>query len=161
MKQRLSRRAWSAPHLDGRRPRLLVEDDRPALAISDFSLFREAGFEVAFCSGPGHDAQACPLLRGQPCSLVAGADVVLHGLDPNLGIAAAIRHERPELPVVIEQSRRENDGADRVPAGCVTLSYACSVNGQIAALLRAEADARHEASAGRQLRAAAEERACA
>jgi len=140
MNQRLPRRAWSAPRLAGRRPRLLVEDGHPALAISDFSLFQDAGFDVAFCSGPGNDSLACPLLRGQPCALVAGADVVLHGLDPALGIAAAIRRQRPELPVVVEQ-HREADNADAVPAGCVPLSYPCSVSGQIDALLRATAAA--------------------
>jgi len=144
MKQRVPRRAWSTPHAAGHQRRLLIEDDRPALAISDFSLFHDAGFDVAFCSGPGTDPRACPLLLGQPCSLVTGADVVLHGLDPALGIAAAIKREHPGLPVVID-SRGEADGADPVPAGCVRLSYPCSVSGQIDALLRAAASSRRAA----------------
>jgi hypothetical protein len=144
MKQRVPRRAWSAPHTAGHQRRLLIEDDRPALAISDFSLFHDAGFDVAFCSGPGTDPRACPLLLGQSCALVTGADVVLHGLDPALGIAAAIRREHPGLPVVIDQ-RGEADGADPVPAGCVRLSYPCSVGGQIDTLLRAAASARRAA----------------
>ena len=53
MKQRVPGRAWYSPGLDGRRPRMLVESDSEALAISDFSLFQQAGFDVAFCSGPG------------------------------------------------------------------------------------------------------------
>ena len=146
MKQRVPRRTWSSPGLAGRRPRLLVEDTRPALAISDFSLFQDAGFDVALCRGPGSDPGACPLLRGQQCMLVAGADVVLHGLDPGLGVAAAIRRHRPELPVVVEQPRQEPGAADPVPAGCVPLAYPCSVSGQIDALLRAEATARHTAA---------------
>jgi len=144
MKQRVHTRTWSSPGLAGRRPHLLVEDSRPALAISDFSLFQDAGFDVAFCRGPGD----CPLLRGQQCMLAAGADVVLHGLDPGLGVAAAIRRHRPELPVVIEQPRQEHGTAYPVPAGCVPLPYSCSVGGQIDALLRAEATARHAAAAG-------------
>jgi hypothetical protein len=148
MKQRAPRRTWSSPRLAGRRPRLLVEDSRPALAISDFSLFQDAGFDVAFCRGPGSDPDACPLLRGQQCTLVAGADVVLHGLDPGLGVAPAIRRHRPELPMVIEQPRQEHGTAYPVPAGCVPLPYPCSVSGQIDALLRAEAAARHAAAAG-------------
>jgi len=142
----MPRRAWASPRLGGRRPRLLVEDDRPALAISDFSLFQAAGFDVAFCSGPGSDPAACPLLCGQRCALVDGADVVLHGLDPALGIAAAIRGQRPELPLVVEQ-HREQDGTaelEPVPDGCVPLAFPCSVGGQIAVLLRAEAAARQE-----------------
>jgi hypothetical protein len=147
MKQRVPRRTWSAPGLPGRRPRLLVEDSRAALAVSDFSLFQDAGFDVAFCSGPGRDPRDCPLLRGQQCALVAGADVVLHGLDPGLGVAAAIRRHRPELPVVVEQRRQQDGAADPVPAGCVPLGYPCSVNGQIDALLRVEAAARRAATA--------------
>jgi hypothetical protein len=133
----MPRRAWSAPRLAGRRPRLLVEDGRPALAISDFSLFQQAGFDVAFCAGPGSDPRACPLLRGQRCVLVDRADVVLHGLDPELGIAAAVRRQHPELPVVAEQSRQPDGTVGPVPAGCLPLGYPCSVRGQIEVLLRA------------------------
>jgi len=145
MRQRVPRRRWASPGLTGRRPRLLVEDDRPALAISDFSLFQAAGFDVAYCCGPGSDPRACPLLSGQRCALVDGADVVLHGLDPALGIAAAIRGQRPELPLVVEQHREEDGTAEPVPDGCVPLVFPCSVSGQIAVLLRAEAAARQAA----------------
>jgi len=139
MKQRI--RNWSGPRLTGRRPRLVIEDEQPALAISDFSLFKEAGFDVAFCSGPGDDPAACPLMHGQPCALLAGADAVLHGLDPALGIAAAIRRQYPELPVVVDQRGGDMpagaDAAGKLPAGCVPLGYPCSVRGQIAAVCRA------------------------
>jgi hypothetical protein len=138
MKQRVPRRTWSGPRLDGRRPRLLVEDARPALAISDFSLFQDAGFDVAFCPGPGDEPGACPLQRGEPCAAVAGADVVLHGLEPALGIAAAIRRQYPRIPVVVEPPRQyQSDRAGALPAGCVPLQYACSVHGQIDAVRRA------------------------
>ena len=143
MEQRMTKRTWSPASLSGQRPRLLIEDDRPALAISDFSVFRDAGLDVAFCSGPGDDPGSCPLLRGQRCALVDRADVVLHGLSPGLGIAAAIRRQRPELPVVVEQARPEDGTAGPVPAGCIPLQYPCSVRGQADALLRAEAAARH------------------
>jgi hypothetical protein len=141
MKQRASRREWSSPRLSGRRPRLLVEDDRPALAISDFSLFHDAGFDVAYCSGPGEDLGACPVMHGRACPMLSGADVVLHGLDPALRIAAAIRCLYPWLPVVIEQPRDEDGSTGEAPDGCVPLRYASSVSGQIAAVRRALADA--------------------
>ena len=147
MKQRIPRRTWSSPHPSGRHRRLLIEDGHPALAISDFSLFRDAGFDVAFCSGPGDEPGACPLLRGQQCPLVTEADVVLHGLDPALGIAAAIRRQHPELPVVVKQPRPAAGGAGTVPAGCVPLGYPCSVSGQVEAVGRAVADAASEGSA--------------
>lgn len=116
---------------------MLVESDREALAISDFSLFQQAGFDVAFCSGPGRDPRACPLLRGQDCELLANADVVLHGLDPALGIAAAIRQAHPDLPVVAEQPVHEDGSTDPAPEGCLPLVYPCSVHGQVDAVRRA------------------------
>ena len=61
MKQRVHRRAWRSTGRAGHRPRVLIEDDHPALAISDLSMFKQAGFDVAFCSGPGRDLAACPL----------------------------------------------------------------------------------------------------
>jgi hypothetical protein len=149
MKQRVSRRTWSSSGLAGRRPRLLVEDGRAAAAVSDFSLFQDAGFDVAFCGGPDGNPGDCPLLSGQRCMLVDGADVVLHGLDHGLGIAAAIRHQRPELPVVVEQSPQGEGIAGPLSAGCVPLRYPCSVRGQIDALLRAESAARRAAAASR------------
>jgi hypothetical protein len=137
MKQRVPRRAWYSPGGAFHRPRVLVEDDRPALAVSDFSKFQEAGFDVAFCSGPGQARAACPLLRGQECELLTGADAVLHGLDGGLGIAAAIRLRHPDLPVLAEQRRGADGNLEPVPEGCLPLAYACSVPGQVAALRQA------------------------
>lgn len=162
MKQRVPRRAWysacsgspgsgsagagslragwlraSPARAVGRRPRVLVEDDHPALAISDFASFEQAGFDVAVCSGPGPDATSCPLLRGADCGIVASADAVLHGLDPALGIAAAIRQRYPAVAVVVERDGRAGEGAAQVPEGCVPLAFACSVPGQIGALWHA------------------------
>lgn len=137
MKQRVPRRAWNAHGGAGRRPRVLIEDSHPALAISDFSVYEQAGFDVAFCSGPGASPQDCPLLRGQDCGVLAGADAVLHGLDPGLGIAAAIRHRHPGVAVVVEQARRADGSLGAVPEGCVPLGFPCSVAGQVDALRRA------------------------
>ena len=137
MKQRLPRRAWLAPSRAGRRPRILIEDGHPALAMSDFSLLEQAGFDVAYCSGPGDDLTACPLVRGKQCPVLAGADAVLHGLDPALGIAAAIRCQRPGMPVVVQQRRRADGSLLPVPDGCTPLAFPCSVKGQIDALWRA------------------------
>lgn len=140
MIQRVPRRTWRSPSAGTGRPRVLIEDGHQALAISDFSLFEQAGFDIAFCSGPGGDPRACPLLRGGPCPVLARADVVLHGLDPALGIAAAIRRQHPGLPVVAEQRRRPGGDLPPAPEGCTLLPYLSSVQGQIDALWRALAD---------------------
>lgn len=137
MRQRVPTRAWYSPGRPGRRPRVLVEDDHPALAISDFSLLQAAGFDVAYCSGPGDTPTDCPLVCGRHCDLLAGADAVLHGLDPELGIAAAIRRRHPGIPVVVKQRRRADGSVAAVPEGCAPLCYSCSVRGQIDALRQA------------------------
>jgi hypothetical protein len=136
MRQRVPRRSWqrAGSPLVGRRPRILIEDDGPALAISDFSEFWQAGFDVAFCSGPGADQASCPLLHGQQCEVLAGADAVLHGLDPGLGVAASIRCQLPGTPMVIKQRRLADGSVQSVPAGCLPLVPDCSVRGQIEAL---------------------------
>jgi hypothetical protein len=141
MLQRVPRRTWRSPSADTGRPRVLIEDGHEALAISDFSLFERAGLDIAFCSGPGADPPACPLLRGEPCPLVDRAEAVLHCLDPALGIAAAVRRECPGLPVVVERRRRPG-GPQPVLDGCAHLPYPSSVRGQIDAVWRALADRR-------------------
>ena len=130
MQQRVPRKAWYAPSGPGRRPRVLIEDAHPALAISDFTAFRDAGFDVAYCSGPGGAAGACPLLSGADCEVLSGADVVLHGLDPDAGVVADIRWWHPELPVVV----KTDAGA---PGGCASVPACCSVKGQVGAVRRA------------------------
>ena len=100
MKQRVPRRAWYRGAA-GHRPRVLIEDDHPALAISDFSRFERAGFDVAFCSGPIRDRAECPLLVGQDCQVAAAADVILHNLDPRSGVAEAIRERHPAIPLLV------------------------------------------------------------
>ncbi len=142
MKQRAPRRTWRPARAVTGRPRVLIEDDHEALAVSDFSLFEQAGLDVAFCSGPGGDPRACPLQRGEPCPLLARADAVLHGLDPALGIAAAIHRQHPGLPVVAELRRGPGGTLPPVPEGCTPLAYPSSVKGQIDALWRVLADRR-------------------
>ncbi len=138
MRQRVPSRRWYSPGEAGHnRPRVLVEDDRPALAISDFSAFTQAGFDVAVCSGPSTGPGGCPLLRGQDCALLTGADVVLHGLDPRLGICAAIQQRHPGLPVLVKQSREPDGRLAATAPGCTPIDAFCSVPGQVDALRRA------------------------
>jgi hypothetical protein len=130
-----SERSYAVPH-SGRR-RVLIESADRALAVSDFRFLVDAGFEVATCAGPGHDATSCPLLRGETCELVTQADVVVHALDPDLHIAAAIKRARPELPVIVQRPRVRQGEPRPVPDGCVALDMPCSVTGQLEAVRRA------------------------
>jgi hypothetical protein len=137
MIQRVPGRAWYSPSRPGHRPRVLVEDGSKALEISDFAIFQQAGFDVAFCSGPGRTPHDCPLLRGQTCDVLTGADAVLHGLDPALGIAAAIRESQPDTAVLVKRPRNADGSEAMVPDGCRPLAYPCSVGGQVEALRQA------------------------
>jgi hypothetical protein len=80
-------------------PYLLVESDDAGAAVSNLTAFWKAGFNPAFCLGP-HPGETCPLQGGGRCALIDQADIVLHRLHPNLGIAKAIHQCRPSLPVV-------------------------------------------------------------
>jgi hypothetical protein len=142
MRQRVPSRSWYSPGRPGRRPRVLIEDAHPALAISDFSRFTQAGFDVAYCSGPGPAGRSCPALRGQRCALLAGADIVLHGLGPDRRVAAAIRRQRPGVTVLAEPGRAGGGSAEPLPDGWLPIAPGCSVPGQLDALRRALARTR-------------------
>jgi hypothetical protein len=135
MFQRTSHRS-RAPG-DRRRPPwpLLIESPQAGLDIANFDAFRAAGFEVSVCEGPTTDPAACPVVRGEPCPLMAEAAVVLFDLDSDpqtrSQVLAAVRASRPDLPIVVR-----SDAAPEA-VGRPTIRTTTSVNGQIAALRRA------------------------
>jgi hypothetical protein len=132
---------------DRRRPpwRLLVESPDPGLAISNFDAFRDAGFEVTVCGGPAVAAGECPVVRGEACPLMAGADIVLFDLDGDpprrsevlaarrSEVLAAMRANRPGLPIVTMSAAPAAETA----SGCVTIRPTTSVGGQVTALRKA------------------------
>ncbi len=144
MQQRVPE-SWGSSDRPGHAPYVLVEDDDPALALSDFSLFREEGFVVALCGGPGDDASACPVLRGEDCAILGGADVVLHRLATDLALAGEIRRCRPELPVVAVSATRQGDPGRPRTSETDVLDATASVDEQIHALNRALAHRRRAA----------------
>jgi hypothetical protein len=117
--------------------RLLVESPDPVMAISDFDAYRRAGFDVTVCEGPADDPGECPVVRGEPCPLMAEADVVLFDLDGDArrraDVLAAMRADRPELPIVVCSTAP----APAAAGGCPAIRPTTSVNGQVAALQRA------------------------
>jgi hypothetical protein len=140
MKQRQTTHSWGPP--DGRttpRVQVLIESADPALAVSDFGAFTAAGIDVALCQGPGETHGECALLRGEPCDLAAGADVVLSDLGAaGAGVPEAHLRTHPAAPVVLRVG--PHDGV--VPQGCHTLPATASVDGQIDVLRRVALDAR-------------------
>lgn len=130
----------STGHPSGARLRVVVESADPTLAISDFAAFTAAGLDVSLCDGRGDDSGTCPLLRGEECRLVAGADVVFHALGAGgaggrSGEILAALCQSPRAVAVVATV----DAGDRasLPAGCIALPAGTSVAGQIHALRRA------------------------
>ncbi|MGI9612935.1 MAG: GNAT family N-acetyltransferase [Acidimicrobiales bacterium] len=70
--------SWPGSHP---RPRVLVEAERSRPSIEE--LLRDAGFDVAICGGPCRTSGRCPVLTGEPCPLVDGADAVVVDLPPD------------------------------------------------------------------------------
>jgi hypothetical protein len=79
-------------------PYQLVASDHFGAAVSELTRSWQAGFNPAFCVGP-QSGKACPLHDGEACAPVDQADIVLHQLPPQLGVAKAIREMGPSLPV--------------------------------------------------------------
>lgn len=105
--------SWPASH---RRPRLLLEV--PSGRWRAEQAARSAGFEVVTCPGPLGRTE-CPALRGQPCPLAAGADVIVDavGDEPGRQLLDSHRRRYPSVPVCIEFPADADDdsGALRVP----------------------------------------------
>jgi hypothetical protein len=82
------------------RPRVLLEHEDP-LAASHWALrLARRGYAVGICHGP-HDGAACPLVAGDGCPAVEGADVVVSALSAeHEAVVAALRRHRPQLPLV-------------------------------------------------------------
>jgi hypothetical protein len=146
---------WTRPDERREASHVLVESADTVLGLSDFRLLRDAGMLVAHCSGPEPGGATCPVLAGEECPVLSGADVVLHDLDEALGIADAIRQQRPGLPVVVVERHRGSAGpasrtgapeeaaAGPSPAGAPDaggggrLSPTASIDAQVRALRRA------------------------
>ena len=120
------------------KPRVLVEDPSELAAMSDHSVFLQAGFDVAVCSGPD-GSTACPLVAEGTCALAESADVVLFGLDVDDAAGRDVLHahlrRHAERPVVVALRR---DAEALPPAtACTVLRPAASVGGQVRAVRRA------------------------
>ena len=94
---------WTGP--DGAK-RVLVEEEDTELRSAMAEALRRAGYRTAECSGPGwHGDGRCPLVVGDGCAPVETADAVLQVLvasdEPMREVRAALRGERPDVPVIV------------------------------------------------------------
>jgi hypothetical protein len=89
------------------RARVLVENADSGVGFAMQELLKNAAFDVQYCGGPdrlrGH---RCPLVTEGRCSLVEGADVVVHSLNldrpDHAAVLQGIRDLHPDTPVVVE-----------------------------------------------------------
>jgi hypothetical protein len=129
-----------------RGPRVLVEVPGAHWRLAPTLL--AAGVDVVGCSGPSRQAGGCPLLHGEHCPLVDGADVVVHALggdDPqgaallDAHAAAGTRH------LVVDVTRGRPDGQLPPGAAEVERPTAEEVRSLVASLLDLAVDDRQEA----------------
>lgn len=133
MRQHITSAMWA----EQQRPRVLIEDANPGLALSDFNAYRQAGFDVAVCSGP-EQAEECPLVRGGHCPLAANADVAVFGPDRLFGrgreVLEAFGRRYPATARLVSVARRADDGRYSLPEGCTPMAFPTSVDGQLDAV---------------------------
>jgi hypothetical protein len=95
---------WSAAS-EGQR--VVVENEDASWQWAATRILETAGYEVACCGGPKHlPHQRCPLVAGDRCPLIEGADLVVNGLgisDPaNHAVLSALRTDHGRIPVIAE-----------------------------------------------------------
>jgi RimJ/RimL family protein N-acetyltransferase len=83
---------------DRGRPRVLIETDRSRSVLEE--PLQRAGFDIALCNGPCRSGKVCPVLRGERCPLVEGADVVVVDLPDDQVAAELLRSEQVIHPGV-------------------------------------------------------------
>jgi ribosomal protein S18 acetylase RimI-like enzyme len=99
--------SWPGTH---DRPRLLLEV--PGGRWHTEKAARDAGFQVLACPGPAGRWSHCPALRGEPCPLVAGADLVVDAVpgDPGKSLLDAHRRAHPSVPLCVEVPTESDEG---------------------------------------------------
>jgi hypothetical protein len=76
-------------------PRVLIE--APGARWHGEAEAREAGVQLLTCNGPRPGRRGCPVLGGEPCPLVAGADVVVVAHPPDDPLWTALVAANPKM----------------------------------------------------------------
>jgi hypothetical protein len=98
--------SWPGSH---KHPRLLVEVPGGRWHAEEAA--RAAGFQLLACPGPLLGWSHCPALRGEPCPLAAGADVIVDAVpdEPGRSLLEAHRRIHPSVPICVELPSGESD----------------------------------------------------
>jgi hypothetical protein len=110
-----------------------------------------SGYEVVTCGGPAHRGTAgCPVLEGDRCPLVDGADAVVVALRPDdprtEELIAAHRRLRPELRIVVQPPT--DPVADALPDAGVCRLAAGAPAAELLAAIRDAVRAAHPGNGG-------------
>ena len=146
---RRGRRSGAVPRWSGGRgprPRVLLEHRDPAVLEILRDGLEDEGFEVLTCGGPRPEvgpARQCPLLRGEVCPGVEGADVVVTSLlveDEEQGRIVVSLNNLPHGPPVLleatELQARQRFGPGETPTLRYPFTDAASLAAEIRGLLR-------------------------
>lgn len=98
------------PRRDG--PRVLVET--PGGRWRAEGALRAAGYQVMACPGPPGGWTTCPHLRGEPCPLATGADVVVSAVPGEIGRSLVDAHRRSGVHAALCAELADDD-ADPSP----------------------------------------------
>lgn len=109
-------------------PRVVVEHDDAAWRWAATGRLEAAGYQVASCPGPRHlPGERCPLVAGEACSLIDGADVVVDGLGVTVpehrAVLTALRARHEELPVIVEIRPSQILELESELPGCRVVTY--------------------------------------
>jgi CheY-like chemotaxis protein len=135
-----------APGSSAPRRRILVENGDFGVGYAVERVLEEAGYEVAVCGGPDHLAHhECPLVFSDECALVAGADLVVHSLNPdrheNAEVLRALRAKHPDTPVVVEVAGPAAAHHEGLLAGCTVVAFPVTRDSLVEAVAGALPDA--------------------
>lgn len=122
--------------------RLLIEDGDGASSAGIEYALAPLACDVAVCRGPAETD--CPLLTGESCDLVEGADLIVNKLDlrtpVGAGVLAAEQAAAPSVPVIVEIPRPEKSALAPVVKDCRVLAFPATSQAYRDAVIRALTD---------------------
>lgn len=126
----------------GPRPRVLVENPDLGVGFAVELALEADGCEVAVCGGPDRlPGHRCPLVFDEDCALAAGADVIVHGLNPDrpehAEVLRALRAKHPSTPMVVEVPSPTAARHAGLLADCVVVAFPATSDSLRAAVDRA------------------------
>jgi hypothetical protein len=133
---------WSG----GDGPRVVVEEEDPALRWSMAESLQRAGYRTATCEGPGLDGRGrCPLVEGPGCPLVEDADAVVSvsaaGDDAMRLVRETMLRDQPEVRVAVIVPMLRDTTPAEVTEGVSVWTGPLTRSAVVAAVDRALADA--------------------